>query len=423
MSRLLFYLNVITSVFCCSLGAQEYSISNIPDSLKQNANAIIRQFNTRIIIQDNSSYILKIEKAVTVLNKAGDKFGNVHIIQDKSNEVSIKHASVYNAKGYRIKSDPLLNVKPDVYYSTGQNVVKDLHCYSVVLEDKVYPYTTSFLYEIKVNGTLNMPTWQPIQDKFISMQNANLSVEIKNDIGFNYHAGHSISEAEINHGKKSDTYSWFTGNWTATTNSIALLFYPEIRIALNNFEIHGEKGSLATWKDFGNWLFELNKDGYELPDELKEIVHDSADKYEDPHLKIKALYNFLKKDFRYVSIQLGIGGWKPQTTEFTFEKGYGDCKALSVLMQAMLREIGLPAYYCIVSSGRDNEQEIIFENFVENRFNHVIVCAFIGTEVIWLECTSNSLEAGFLGDFTNNRWALLVDKDASRLVKTKVSEN
>lgn len=423
MSRLFFFLNLLIISSFCSIRAQDLNVSNIPDSLRQNSNAVIRHFNTKISILDNSTYLVYIDKSVTVLNKAGEKYGNIEIVQDKTNEVSIKKAEVYNAKGFRIKSNPLLNIHPSIYYSTGQEVVKDLHYYSIQLEDKIYPYTTSYSYEIKVNGTLNMPTWKPLADKFISLQNATLSIEIKNDIGFNYHVSMMIKEPEIKNSKKTDIYTWTTSNWKSTTNSIGLKLYPEIRIALNNFELHGEKGSLTSWKDFGNWLYDLNKDSYSLPEELREIVHDSANKYEDPHLKIKSLYKYLQNEYRYVSIQLGIGGWKPQTAQFTFDKGYGDCKALSVLMQAMLKEIGLQAYYCIVSSGRNNDQEIIFEDFVENRFNHVIVCTYVGDELVWLECTSKSLETGVLGDFTNNRWALLIDKDMSRLVKTTSEEN
>jgi hypothetical protein len=418
MKQLKSFLSILLVFFTLSAIAQDYNVSSIPDSLKTNANSVVRKYETRIVLTSDNSYKVFVEKVITVLNESGVENGHLVIVQDKSNQVKITSASVYNAKGYRIFRDPLINVNPLTYFSTSNEIVGDLNYYQVELTSKEFPYTSHFSYELTINGTLNLPTWKPVNQLFQSSQKSALEIEVFNDLNFNYRNINLNHGPVIKENKKSVSYHWQTNEIVATSNKIILSFYPEVRISLSNFSIHGESGSMATWNDFGNWLFELNNECYSLPDELKEIVHDSIDKYINKEDKIKALYSYLKSDFRYVSIQLGIGGWRPQTAEFTFKKGYGDCKALSVLMLAMLYEANIPANYCIVNSGSANA-DVIYPEFVENRFNHVIVCAFINDEPFWIECTSKSLEAGSIGDFTNNRWALLVEKDNSRLIKTK----
>jgi len=118
-----------------------------------------------------------------------------------------------------------------------------------------------------------------------------------------------------------------------------------------------------------------------------------------------------------VSIQLGIGGWQPFEAAYVCDKKYGDCKALSFYMKSMLQVLDIPAYYTLIRAG--GRAADIPEDFVHSGFNHAILTVPIDQDTIWLECTSKTSPFGYLGSFTSNRNALLVDVGKSRLIRTK----
>ncbi len=79
---------------------------------------------------------------------------------------------------------------------------------------------------------------------------------------------------------------------------------------------------------------------------LNRKVHELTDHLTDKRQKVFALYDYLQKNTRYISVQLGIGGWQPFPADYVATKRYGDCKALSNFMVALLKEAGIKAQLC-----------------------------------------------------------------------------
>ena len=134
--------------------------------------------------------------------------------------------------------------------------------------------------------------------------------------------------------------------------------------------------------------------------------------------KIFILYDFLQKNTRYISIQLGIGGWQPFEAAYVAEKKYGDCKALSNYMIALLKEAGITGKYVEIYGGKSPPPFI--EDFSFSQSNHVISCVPLNKDTIWLECTSQTVSPGYMGSFTGNRKALLIDETGGHVVQTPV---
>ncbi len=149
---------------------------------------------------------------------------------------------------------------------------------------------------------------------------------------------------------------------------------------------------------------------------LNAKVHALTDGISDPEKKVAVLYDYLQKNTHYVGIQLGIGGMQTFDAMYVASKKYGDCKALSNFMISLLKEAGIKANAVIIEAGTRPDDFV--KDFTYDPFDHVICCVPLQKDTMWLECTSQFLPAGYLSDFTANRYGLLIDENGGELVHT-----
>lgn len=81
----------------------EYNSNTISDSLKENANAVIRLNQIDIIIASQRSMTVKTKRIVTVLNEKGLSAIDAVESYDKRTTVSNIEATVFDASGKEIK--------------------------------------------------------------------------------------------------------------------------------------------------------------------------------------------------------------------------------------------------------------------------------------------------------------------------------
>ncbi len=413
---------IIVVLLCCffqDLAAQNFKASLIPDSLKENADAVKRSEELHIIIKGIDKAVVKRKYAITILNENGDNFA--FYANSYTNYISLSDISghLYDAEGKVLKSVKKKDIA-DVSAGDDVTLLTDSRAKKYSFFNRVYPYTVEFEDEQEYKGIFYLPIWDPVEDDRFAVQQSRMIVEVPEGYELRYQQFNVGAPPGIAANGPVKTYTWEIKDLKALQYES---FQPDIQeikplvyIAPSAFSKWNYKGNMATWKGLGEFVAELNKDRDVLPENVKKDIHQLTDNIADRTQKIKALYKYMQGNTRYISIQLGIGGWQPFEAKYVAEKKYGDCKALSNYMVGILKEAGIKAYYVLVNSGRGKKG--LNENFPAPYFNHAICCVPNGKDSIWLECTSQTEPAGFMGSFTGDRKALLIGDDGGYVVNT-----
>lgn len=398
-----------------------YQAATIPDSLKEDANIVVRySFNEEIIKGPGKSQS-KTHTIITVLNEKGDGAAQLGVQYDKQfNKVDDVKMLVYDASGKQIKKYS----KSDMYdRSASDNETLASNSRILLLEHTIsaYPTTIEVFIEKTDNSRLDVGNWQ-IQRPEVAVQNSEYKISAVPSVGFRYLNHNTNIKPHQSKEGDYDVYSWDVHNIKATKpeeDAPGWTIYPFISFAANSFEFDGLPGDLSTWQSYGKWYQGLNAGVNSLSPQREEEIRTMVSHLPNDKAKAKFLYEYMQKNMHYVSIQLGIGGLKPFAATFVDQKKYGDCKALSNYMVALLKAINIPAYYAIIQGGV-NERPAD-PSFPSDPFNHIVVCVPFKGDTTWLECTSTTAIFGKLGPFTENRNALLVTENGGKLVNTPKS--
>ncbi len=84
----------------------------------------------------------------------------------------------------------------------------------------------------------------------------------------------------------------------------------------------------------------------------------------------RKLYNWVAGNIRYVALELGVGGYVPQSAEEVLNQRYGDCKGYVTLLQALLKAKGIESEPVLIYLGEDYG---LLPAPTPEQFNHAIL--------------------------------------------------
>ena len=423
MKKHLAIFTLVTSLFACSIARadEDYALIRIPAELVTGANAVMRESKTDVNIVSANEIYVTTHYAVTVLNEEGSHFASVREPYDRFSKIESIEGWLYN-KDSKLETHISKKSQKDDYGMFDNSFFSDYRYKYCEFLYKQYPYTVVFEIVKRYNNSYFLPSWQPQEFSEYSVQKAELEVNYPRALKLNHLSlGLTNHPVITNEGDRSVLKLMakdLPAIPAADEFTPALkLSKPTLVLTTEQMELEGVKGNMTSWKEFGSLFYRLNENRDVLPAPLKKTIHQLTDTCTTQYSKISILYSYLEANTRYVLILLGIGGLQTLEANFVAEKGYGDCKALSNFMKAMLKEAGIPAYQALVYGGEKEKRRMIPE-YPYHTSNHVILCVPQAKDSIWLECTAKTLSAGYLSPFTGNRTALLLTPDGGFIVNT-----
>lgn len=141
------------------------------------------------------------------------------------------------------------------------------------------------------------------------------------------------------------------------------------------------------WGELHRWYLSLLRDRIKVSPEMKDVLHRIIDRDDSVLEKVKKVYNHVNEQIRYVGFEFGIGGIQPRSSELTYHTRMGDCKDISLVLVAMLREIGIDARLALIRT-RDRGTANLTVPYL-GEFNHAI--CYVGSGLrLFLDGTSKS---------------------------------
>lgn len=378
--------------------------------------SILKEKQT-ITVGDGFDYTIRKEITLKVVDRDGLDHAFTSLFYDKLVEVKDFQLEATDlSTGKVIEKAKLKDMKDAAIYSTSSVFDDNRHKY-YELETVRFPLEVKIQTESYHSTNFYFPTWIPVHHTFQKVEESILEVIYPESVGIRFKELNLLgtqTEEKLPDGRVKLT--WIEKDLPIQGVDFETDDDHKVLLAPQKFAVDGVAGTMNDWEGLAAWQFELNKGRGELPEEFKSKILALVEGVDDIYERVSILYDFLQQNYRYVSIQLGVGGWQTMKAEDVVKYSYGDCKGLTNLMKSMLEVAGIPANYTLVLAGANKDD--IEVDLPSNQFNHVILQVPTDNNPIWLECTSNLLPAGFLGDFTKNRHVLVTQEGGGYLTKT-----
>lgn len=414
---------LLTLVLRCSVNPiildPNYS-QTIPENIGKSR--ILTNYKSLVIeINEDKSYTSTETVSQTIFSKQQNNYAVVHAYYDKMNKIKSMRAIIRDANGKIIQT-----LKPkdviDEPSSGSSTLYADTRIRYADMSQNVFPYTIE--YEIVQKGTslLSLPSFIVNTDEDTVLQ-AKFVVRYPESNPIRYRLVNTeLQPKQVKIANKTE----LTWEFSNPKNFEFVEYYKSAREQLTRIDlaatfinVEGFEGRIDNWKDFGLWYLKLLEGRDKVPFELGEKITELTMNMTSREEKVKAVYQFVQDQTRYVSIQLGIGGWQPFDADYVYKNKFGDCKALSNYTYALLKHIGIESYHALATRGVTRSG--VSPDFPENAYNHEILVVPNGDDYLWLECTDQTIPFNHIGLDNQNRYVLLIKPNGGELIKTPSS--
>ena len=400
---------------CCHLVSAQIA-TNVPEALQENAHCIILDNQIDFFCESATSAVKKETVTIMIIDQKAKSAGHFTSTCDKFSTLRKFSGEIFDKDGKSIRKIKKSDLQMTEYSS---GLTSDDYLYYYECNGPSYPYIVKYEWEIKYkDGLIMFPVFAPQESFNQSVVTASYRLYTHPDIKFQRKVVNTnvapqkkttsdgeCEEITLKHLKAFEEERY----GPSILSLVPIVFHTPI-----NFFYDGVDGSMASWKDYGIWQNKLLKDRDMLPEPFKAKLKEITANCNTDREKVKAVYNYLAETTRYVSIQLGIGGFQPIAAANVNKSGFGDCKGLSNYALAMLKELGIKSYYTEISTRNSR----FFKDFASvNQTNHVILQVPLPNDTLWLECTNPQLPFGYVHRGIAGHDGLLIKEDGGEIYR------
>ncbi|MDX2431772.1 MAG: DUF3857 domain-containing protein, partial [Bacteroides sp.] len=372
------------------------------------------KFETSIKIVNGTS-IIHHSNVVQVNNRDGELFNPLFIHYNKKTPVHDLKIQLETVEGKRIRQIKNSAIEEESAISAASFYEDDM-VKKIPITHNLYPYRIRYEYKQVIKEFLTIARWDPYLRSSLPTKSSKLTLILPRSLSvkiFEQKIQHK--EIELPNGYRqltwlvNDLKKFDKEKFSPHINDLI----PFVHIVPETF-FFGVEGKQNSWESFGNWVYRLNEGRDELPEFEKAKIDKLTSGAENDLEKIRILYHNLQDQTRYINVSIDIGGLQSYPASHVCKTAYGDCKALSNYLVSQLKYLGIPAFYTLVYAGAKPPR--FRKDFPSNQFNHVIVSVPMQTDTLYLECTNGNTPFGYISDFTQNRYALPIDEQHSKLI-------
>lgn len=177
-----------------------------------------------------------------------------------------------------------------------------------------------------------------------------------------------------------------------------------------------EYTDFASWKELSTRFATLFADAATLGSD--SLVKAEAARIASAHAtdaaRAAAALKLVQQQVRYIYVGLNGGNFSPATADETWQRRYGDCKGKTVLLLALLKEMGIEAQPVLVSSTGDDDG---FDARLPSPglFDHVLVQAKVDGRSLWMDGTWPPVARASADPIIGYRWVLPLTAKGSTL--------
>ena len=181
--------------------------------------------------------------------------------------------------------------------------------------------------------------------------------------------------------------------------------------------------TFASWGDFREWYRAAVKGFTEPDDQVRRIAADLVKGKKTRDEKLKAIFEFVADDIRYVNYVSGEW-WLPNRPQQLLARRQGDCDDKAMLLITLLKAIGIEAHEVLIQTRYTAQPSLLRgEKAAIPLFDHGI--AYLpgekGKPGIWLDATSPESRLGPLPSMDARTVAFFIDEGQAKIIDTPAS--